>query len=90
MGRFDEAIVVCRQAVRLKPDLAEAHSNLGNALKGKRQLDEAIVSYRQAIRLKPDLAEAHNNLGNALVDVAQLTRRLPPSGRPFGLSLITP
>ena len=34
IGQLDEAIAAYRQAIRLKPDYAEAHSNLGNALKG--------------------------------------------------------
>jgi Flp pilus assembly protein TadD len=50
----------------LKPDFAEAHSNLGNTLKELGRLDEALASYRQAIALKPDYAEAHYNLGNTL------------------------
>ena len=61
-----------RQAIRLKPDYAEAHSNLGNALRAMGQLDEAIAAYRQAIRLQPDLADAHVNLGNVLKVRGQL------------------
>ena len=29
VGRFDEAIQSCGQAIQLKPDLAEARNNLG-------------------------------------------------------------
>ena len=43
----------------LKPDFAEAHSNLGGALRELGRLDEAELSYSQAISLKPDYAEAH-------------------------------
>ena len=57
---MDEAIAEYRQAIRIKPDDAEAHSNLGVALQVKGQLDEAIAECREAIRLKPDYAEAHN------------------------------
>ena len=46
----------------MKPDLVEAHSNLGNTLKELGRLDEAQESYTQAITLKPDYAEAHYNL----------------------------
>ena len=72
IGHLDEGIASCRQAIRLKPDYAEAHCNLGNALRDKGQLDQAIAVYRQAIRLKSDYPEAHNNLGIALRDKGQL------------------
>jgi tetratricopeptide (TPR) repeat protein len=61
-----------REAVRLKPDLAEAHTNLGNALHARGQLAEAMTEYREAIRLKPDLAEAHTNLGTELAREGKL------------------
>ena len=60
--QLEEAIAACRQAIRIKPDYAEAHNNLGNALKDIGQLDEAVAAHRQAIRLKPDYAAAHSNL----------------------------
>ena len=55
----------CGESLRLKPDSAESHSNLGDALRCQGQADAAIAELREAIRLKPDLAEAHNNLGLA-------------------------
>jgi Flp pilus assembly protein TadD len=51
-----------RKALELKPDYAEAHNNLGNALVSRGQTDEAMAHYRKALELKPDCAEAHNNL----------------------------
>ena len=66
-GRLNDAITHFEEALRLKPDFAEAHSNLGSALAAvPGRLDEAIAQYEEALRLQPDLAEAHNNLGNAL------------------------
>ncbi|MGD0389573.1 MAG: tetratricopeptide repeat protein, partial [Tepidisphaeraceae bacterium] len=62
IGRLDEAIGLYRQAIRLSPDYAAAHNNLGKALKDIGQLDEAIAVYRQAIRFKPDDATVHSNL----------------------------
>ena len=50
------------------PDYAEAHSNLGNTLKGLGRLEEAVASYRTAVALKPKFAEAHSNLGVVLAD----------------------
>ena len=50
----------------MKPDYAEAHSNLGITLEGIGRFEDAEASYREAIRLKPDYAEAHYNLGVTL------------------------
>jgi predicted O-linked N-acetylglucosamine transferase (SPINDLY family) len=66
VGQLDGAVAAYRQAIRLKPDYALAHGNLGNALKDMGQLEEAVASFREAIRLKPDFAEAHSNLIYAL------------------------
>ena len=52
--------------------IAEAHYNLGNALKDQDRLDEAVARYQRALALKPDYAEAHNNLGNALQKQGQV------------------
>ena len=53
------------EAIRLKPDLAEAHSNRGNAKTALGRHDDAIADYDEAIRLNPDFAEAYSNRGNA-------------------------
>jgi tetratricopeptide (TPR) repeat protein len=67
-GRTLEAIAQYERALQLKADLAEAHSNLANALaKVPGRLDEAIAEYKEAIRLKPVDAKAHNNLGKILI-----------------------
>ena len=65
-GKMQEAMQHLEQAVRIKPDFAEAHYNLGTALSQVGRIDEAIAHYEQALRIKPDFAEAHYNLGNAL------------------------
>ena len=62
MGRLEEAVDSYNQAIALKPDLAEAYSNLGNMLQELGRLEEAIDSYNQAIALKPDYTEAMINL----------------------------
>ena len=64
-----EAIPHLRKAVRLKPDQADAHNNLGNALsKVPGGSAEAISEFEAALGLDPGMAEAHANLGWALVN----------------------
>jgi serine/threonine-protein kinase len=65
--RYGEAEAVYREAIRLRPEWGEAHSNLGAALNGQQKHDQAEAACRKALELKPDLAEAYCNLGNALV-----------------------
>ena len=65
-GKLDEAIHQFRESIRISPDYAKAHNNLGNTLLYKGRLDEAIASYREALRLNPDYAIAQENLKNAL------------------------
>ena len=62
-GLHKKAIEAYKQAIRIKPDIAEAHSNLGVAYGELGMYREAMEAYKQAIRIKPDYAEAHYNLG---------------------------
>jgi len=67
-GRPQQVVEHLLRLVKLRPDYAEAHNNLGNALARLGRLREAEASFREALRHKPNYAEAHNNLGNALRD----------------------
>jgi tetratricopeptide (TPR) repeat protein len=71
-GRVPEAIQLCAEALRLKPDCAEAHYNLGIALIQLGKVQEAIAHYEQAVRIMPDFGGAHYNLGNALAEQGKL------------------
>jgi tetratricopeptide (TPR) repeat protein len=66
-GRAREAVTHLEASVRLKPESAAAHFNVGTALTVAGRLDEAIDHYREALRINPDYALAHNNLGNVLL-----------------------
>jgi tetratricopeptide (TPR) repeat protein len=66
-GKLAEAAAHFEQALRLKPDYAQAHYNLGSILQRMGKLPEAVGHYEQALRLKPDFAEAHYDYGVALV-----------------------
>ena len=62
-SKHREAVEAYKQAIRIKPDYAEAHYNLGFSYDELGLCREAVEAYKQAIRIKPDYAEAHYNLG---------------------------
>ena len=64
-GRLEEAVADYFSAVRLKPEVAAAHINLGLAYVGLGRFDDAVASLNQALRLAPDTPEIHFNLGAA-------------------------
>ena len=66
-GGLAEAIAQCEAALRIKPNYAEAHNNLGTAwAQMPDRLADAIAEFRAALAAKPEFAEAHFNLANAL------------------------
>ena len=67
-GLLDEAIAHYFEALRIKPDYADAQNNWGVALAGQGKLDDAIKHYSDAVRIKPSYVNAQNNLGAALAD----------------------
>ncbi len=68
-GNLAAAIGDYRAALRVKPDLAEAHSSLGYALLLSGHPAEAVAELREAVRL--GYGQAHTNLGNALTETGQ-------------------
>jgi tetratricopeptide (TPR) repeat protein len=82
-----EEIWYYTEAIRLKPDYADAYVNPGLARAAKGDLDGALKDYAEAIRLKPDDADAYINRGlaraakgdldGALKDYAEAIRLKP-------------
>ena len=60
-GNFEAALGECLQALRLRPDFAEAHNNAGIVLHSQGEFAEAMAHYDHALLLQPDFAEAHWN-----------------------------
>jgi predicted O-linked N-acetylglucosamine transferase (SPINDLY family) len=62
----DAAIDAFRQALRIDPNFAAAHSNLGVVLTDRGQLSEADVHHRAAVELSPQVPLIHVNYGQSL------------------------
>lgn len=98
-GRLDDATAAYRAAIRLDPNFAEAHNNLGSVLGRQGRSDEAILELSKALELDPKLAAAHNNLAilfatrgqteNAAGQFAEVLRLDPrDAGAHFNLGLL--
>jgi tetratricopeptide (TPR) repeat protein len=80
MGQPQPAAQHFESAVRLAPDLASAHYNLGVVLQRQNSADQAVREYRQAIALSSDpleAAKAHNNLGILYMTTKNYAAALP-------------
>ena len=70
-GKIFEALRPMQEVVRLSPEDAEAHSNLGSLFNHIGNKQEAETFLRRAVELRPDFAEGHFNLGNVLKDLGR-------------------
>src|SRR5581483_8180954 len=80
-GRLDSAVELYRQVIALRPDFAEAHSNLGVALAALGRLPDAAAQYRRALTLNPRLADVYRNLGRVLMAQGDLPQALDAARR---------
>jgi uncharacterized integral membrane protein len=63
--RFQEAVRLCEEAIRLDPGDAEAYNGLASSLVMLDRLDEAIAAWERAIALAPGEPELAYSLGVA-------------------------
>ena len=79
---FVPAVEAYRQALKMRPDLAEAAVNLGICHQEIGDMTSAKVAYRLALKLRPDTfgriaqALAASPIGEVWLDVAALRRSL--------------
>ena len=65
MGKLEEAEARLTGAIKLSPEYAEAHNNLGIVLLNLGKLEEAEACFEQSIALAPNFEEAIFNLANS-------------------------
>ena len=61
---FSKAVEHYNEAIKLKPQFAEAYFNRAVANTALKKLEEAIEDYDQAIELRPEFVKAYVNRGN--------------------------
>jgi tetratricopeptide (TPR) repeat protein len=68
-GRREFAFLEYQEALRLLPNLSQAHNNFALLLKSMGRNEEALEYYQNAIRLEPNTAFYHSNLGEVYAEL---------------------
>ncbi|MEW5789623.1 MAG: tetratricopeptide repeat protein [Pseudomonadota bacterium] len=76
-GELKQAVASYEETLTQHPQVAEAHNNLGNALKEQHRYAEAIAHYKLATALRPDYTAPLNNWGVALQEMEQPAEAIP-------------
>ena len=63
---WDAAVDHLQEAVRLRPDYADAYFNLGSVLFQQGRIDQAIAQWQKTLAIRPTDAEAHRSVASAL------------------------
>jgi Tfp pilus assembly protein PilF len=63
--RWDAAVDHLQEAVRLRPDYADAYFNLGSVLFQQGKIDQAIAQWQKTLTINPRDSEAHRNVADA-------------------------
>jgi Flp pilus assembly protein TadD len=75
-GQFDEAISHAREAVRIRPDSADAHNNLGVAFSRKGRMAEARDQLERVVGLNPERPKVHYNLATVFLHSGQVEKAI--------------
>jgi protein O-GlcNAc transferase len=88
LRRTDGEAAAWRRVTDLRPDDADAFSNLAQALAalGRRQADDAVRCGERAVQLRPDFAEGWCNLGIALHAAGRHDEAVAVFGRSIALN----
>jgi tetratricopeptide (TPR) repeat protein len=80
-GALDRPQAFLEKSVRLEPDFAEAHLELGGLYAARKQDQKAVAEYLEAIRQDPTSDVAHYRLGQVYRDMNRLALATQELGR---------
>jgi tetratricopeptide (TPR) repeat protein len=69
VGRYQQCIATAQQALKLKPNFADAYNNIGIAYTKLQKYDKAVGALKQALLIKPGYVLAQNNLIQAAKEI---------------------
>ena len=84
-GRVGEAERQLREAIRLRPDYAEAHAALGATLCAQQRFAEGLGHLKTALTIAPDVSGAHQSMGEAYASQGQMMPALAAYERALAL-----
>lgn len=73
---YGRAVTYIERALKIAPQFAQIHANLGKAYYGVGRIDEARATLEEAVRLEPGMADAWNDLGNAQRDLGRMDQAM--------------
>jgi tetratricopeptide (TPR) repeat protein len=68
LRNYDAAKESYEEAIKIKPDFADAYYNLGDANQELKNHQAAINCYKESLKYRPSFFEAYNNMGLAFYD----------------------
>ena len=85
--KYDDAIADYNEAIRLRPDYAEAYNDRGHAYHWKGGNGErAVADFTRAIELRPNYPTAYNNRGVVYMAGGHAARAIPEFDRALELN----
>jgi hypothetical protein len=76
LDMYSEAIKSYEKAIELKPDFADAFTNLGIVYYKLAKYEEAIKAYKQAVRVNPDSTLLYNKIGSVYVIIGSYSKAI--------------